>query len=198
MFFRTSSKSFDLPEVIDGCRHKKAWAQRSLVEKYYSLAKRLCLRYAASDMEAEEMVDDGFLKIFDKIQEYDTERPFEPWLSRIMINTAIDYFRKHSSRVVVTDLDEAYQVACHADQLSLLAAEELLSLIQQLPPAYRMVFNLCAIEGYDHAKVAEMLGISEGTSRSNLTKARAKLQLWVTQLTGEYNSQSSRHIIAQF
>lgn len=198
MFFRSKPKTFDLPGVIEGCMRQKASSQRALVEQFYGLAKKICLRYASGTAEAEEMVDDGFLKIFEKIGEYDSTRPFEPWFSRIMVNTAIDYFRKYSHRIVASDLDEAIEVSTEPSQISQLSAEELLSLVQQLPAAYRMVFNLCALEGYDHAQVADLLGISESTSRSNLTKARAKLQLWVKQLSEQPSYQSSRHVIAKF
>jgi len=198
LIFRSKPKSFQLQPVIEGCIQRKAASQRALLEQFYGLAKKICLRYASGNAEAEEMVDDGFLKIFERIGEYDLSRPFEPWLSRIMVNTAIDYFRKYGHRIAASDLEEAVEVSTDANQISMLAAEELLSLIQQLPATYRLVFNLCALEGYDHAFVADQLGITESTSRANLAKARAKLQLWVHQLTAQPFNQSNRHVIAKF
>ena len=198
MIFRSRPKSFNLIPVIEGCIKQQPSAQRALVEQFYGLAKRICLRYAANPFESEEMVDDGFLKIFEKIGEFDHSKPFEPWLSRIMVNTAIDYFRKHHSRVVLTDIEEAFDISVASTQLEELSADELLSLVQELPPAYRMVFNLCAIEGYDHKEAAEMMGISESTSRSNLFKARAKLQQWVLQLTNQRNQPATHHVFRKF
>lgn len=200
MFFRSKSRDFDLPSVLNGCRQGKSRAQQSLLEHYYALARKLCLRYASSEMEAEEMVDDGFMKVFEKIKEYDQERAFEPWLSRIMINTAIDYFRKYGRKVEVADLDEAHKVPCDADQIAQLSAEEIMSLVQQLPPVYRMVFNLSVMEGYDHAEIGKLLNISESTSRSNLSKARAKLQFWINSLSRETvnQPQQTRHVFTRF
>lgn len=136
--------------------------------------------------------------MFEKINDYDPERPFEPWFTRIMINTAVDYFRRNSRRVEVSELEEAYHVAGDSNQISQMTAEEILSLVQQLPPVYRMVFNLHALEGYDHLEISKMLGITESTSRANLAKARAKLQLWINQLTETSQTQDTRHVIARF
>ena len=169
-----------------------------LLEQYYGLAKKICLRYASNYAEAEEMLDDGFLKIFEKIGEFDHCKPFEPWLRRIMINTAIDYFRKYHSRVVLSDIETASNVSIPSNQLDQFNTEEILSLVQQLPQAYRLVFNLCAIEGYDHKEAAEMMGISESTSRSNLSKARGKLQPWVNQLINTQTQSSSQHVFRKF
>lgn len=195
-FLNYNPSEFQLNAVIEGCVRKVPSSQKALLEYYYGLAKKICLRYASGMEEAEEMVDDGFLKIFDKINDFDLTMPFEPWLRRIMINTAIDHFRKKSHRIVTEELNDECQISIEASQISSLSATDLLVLIQKLPPVYRIVFNLSAIEGYDHAFVAKQLGIAESTSRSNLAKARHKLQQWVIQLFDQQQNQSNSHVFA--
>lgn len=194
MLFRKKSK-FDLSEVLDGCRKNKPSAQRQLVEQYYVMAKKLCIRYAKNSEEADEMVDDGFLKILGGLHKFDPTRSFEPWLRQVMVNTAIDHYRKRQHLVVTSDLDTAFEVHHDAEGLDLLSAEELLSLIQQLPPTYRLIFNMYAIDGYDHNEIAEQLGIISSTSRANLAKARAKLQKWVLQISQSNPTTDDLHVL---
>lgn len=197
MFFR-QRKSKDLGDILKGCIKKEAKAQRQLVENYYSFAKRVCLRYASNKMDAEEIVNDGFIKILSKPENFDMEKPFEPWLTTIMIRTAIDFVRKKNPLVPIDDLGETFAFSGDISGIDALSEEEILSLVQQLPPVYRMVFNLAAVEGYSHEEIGEMLGISPSTSRSNLVKARAKLQFWIQQLSTENNLQTGKHVIAAF
>lgn len=182
MIFR-KKRGFDLIEVLSGCRKKDSRSQRLLVEQYYGLAKKICLRYASNMEEAEEIADDGFVKILSKPEAFDPEKPFEPWLKTIMIRTSIDFFRKKNNLAQSIEFQEYLYPIDMEDSLDLLSAQEILSLIQQLPPVYRMVFNLAAIEGYDHHEIGEMLGISPSTSRANLSKARAKVQEWIRQIS---------------
>ncbi|MBN8822074.1 MULTISPECIES: sigma-70 family RNA polymerase sigma factor [unclassified Spirosoma] len=179
MLFKRSSKSLDLTSVIQGCRHNRQSAQRQLYEAYYGLAKNICMRYASSQEEAEEMTDDGFVRIFNKITYYDPEQPFEAWFRTVMVHTAIDYFRRFQSRMTITDLKVAFDVPYEDGLLEKMSADEIMELVQRLPPAYRAVFSLSVIDGYTHPEIARMLGIQESTSRSNLLKARLKLQEWM-------------------
>lgn len=177
MFFRKKSSPL-LAEVLEGCLAGKASAQKQLFHQFYGLGKKIALRYAANQEEAEEMVNDGFLKIFTKIQHYAPEQPFEAWFRTVMIRTCIDYYRRHADKTVYWDIQDV-QVGYEPTVVDQLSADDILALVQRLPPAYRTVFSLFVVEGYAHAEIAEMLGIQEGTSRSNLAKARMKLQEWL-------------------
>ena len=175
MLFRRS-KSLALADIIEGCRQAKPAAQKQLFEAYYSLGVNICLRYAGSREEAEEMFDDGFLRVLNKIAYYDPEQPFEAWFRTVMVRSAIDHYRRHKSTPIHTNIEEAYDLGETDHFLERLTADEILAIVQQLPPAFRTVFSLYVVDGYSHAEIAQMLTINEGTSRSNLAKARQKLQ----------------------
>ncbi len=179
VLFKRRSKSLDLASVIQGCCQNRQSAQRQLYEAYYGLAKNICMRYASSQEEAEEMTDDGFVRIFHKIAYYDPEQPFEAWFRTVMVHTAIDYFRRYQSRMNMTDLEVGFDVPYEDSVLEQMSADEIMELVQRLPPTYRAVFSLSVIDGYTHPEIARMLGIQESTSRSNLLKARLKLQEWM-------------------
>ncbi len=143
---------------------------------FYNYAMSVALRYASHNMEAQEITNDAFLKVFTKIALYSDDRSFKGWLRRIVINTAIDYHRKSLKFSHQKDIEEAHSVHTSEATLSRLSEQELLTQVQALPPAYRTIFNLYAIEGYKHEEIAKQLGITIGTSKSNLAKARAKLK----------------------
>lgn len=174
------SKNLALPDILDGCRQQKPAAKKQLFEAYYSFCVNICLRYAGSHEEAEEMFNDGFLRVLIKFLYCDPEKPFDAWFRAVMVHSSIDQFRRNKSRLVCTDIDEAYYVGETDNLLDQLAADEILAVMQQLPPAYRTVFSLCVIDRYSHSEIARMLGVQEGTSRSNLAKARQKLQELLT------------------
>jgi RNA polymerase sigma-70 factor (ECF subfamily) len=134
------------------------------------------MRYANNREEAEEMFDDGFLRVLNKIAFYDPELPFDPWFRTVMVHSAIDHYRSNKSNVTFTDIEDAYDIGYDEGLLERLSAEEILALVQLLPPSYRTAFSLFVVDGYTHPEIAVMLGINEGTSRSNLAKARTKLQ----------------------
>lgn len=136
----------------------------------------ICRRYALNDFDAADVLNDGFLKVFINIEKYDASKPFKSWIAKIITNTAIDHYRtnlKFSDHDDVSDHEGMGDAITVYDQL---AYKDLLALIQDLSPAYRTVFNLYAIDGYSHEEIAELLKISIGTSKSNLFKARQKLQ----------------------
>lgn len=192
MIFRRS-KAFDLGKVVEGCKNGQASAQKQLFENYYGLAKRICIRYAGSSDEVDEMVNDGFLKIFSKIGLYDSSQSFEAWFRTVVVRTCIDYYRKNSPKVTLVDISTGPQIESDDYLVERLSAEEILELVQKLPPSYRTVFSLFVVEGYSHAEIAELLGINEGTSRSNLAKARMKLQEWVKKYLEE-NVNQDNHV----
>jgi len=136
----------------------------------------VCLRYSRTREEAVEIVNDGFIKIFTKLDKYSKGLSFKGWLRRVMINSAIDYFRKNEKHYHSLDISHGHYETTNENVLDHLAAEEIIKAIQGLPPSYRMVFNLFVIEGYKHEEIANQLNISVGTSKSNLAIARNKLQ----------------------
>jgi len=163
-------------DLINACINSERWAQKELYETYYSKMMGVCMRYANCEADALDILHDGFLKVFKNIGKYQVGTSLSAWIRRIMVNTAIDGYRKQV-RHRTEDINEAVDIpALGADAVSQCTEKEILSAIQQLSPAYRAVFNLSVIEGYPHKEIGELLGITESTSRSNLVKARAKLQ----------------------
>ena len=163
--------------LILGCKSNQRNAQAAFYRKFYGFAMSICLRYSHSRTEAEEMVNDGFLKVFTHIGRYDSDQEIKAWMSRIFVNTAIDHFRKNKKHYQQDDIDQAFDLASGSeDALEALSAEEIMVLIQNLAPTYKITFNLYVMEGFKHHEIADRLGISEGTSKSNLAIARAKLK----------------------
>lgn len=176
----------NLIEILNGCKQGKSSAQKKLFEKFYGYAKKICLRYSSSYEQTEEMINDSFLKVFKNIASYKEEHHFQAWLKTIVVRTCIDYYRKYSPKVALVDIeDQGYLEYNQSSAIDDLSAEEILELVQKLPPSYRTVFSLYVLDGYAHAEIAEMLQINEGTSRSNLAKARIKLQEWIHIYTSE-------------
>ncbi len=164
-------------QLIAGCKKMKQSSQMELYHLFYSYGMGVCLRYARNRESAMEMLNDGFLKVFLKIDQYNSEFAFKPWLRRILINAAIDHYRKYEEKKVDTFSSEevegnpSYNIA-----LDHLEFDDLLQFMQKLPAAYQMVFNLYVVEGLTHAEIAAQLGTSVGTSKSNLSKARQKIK----------------------
>lgn len=163
-------------DYIQACIRKERWAQKKLYEEHYGSMMAVCLRYANNEHDALDILHEGFIKVFKHISKYQPGTSLSSWIRRIMINTAIDQYRK-ASRRRTEDIDSAFNLSSmDPDVISEMSAKEIMHCLQQLTPAYRSVFNLYVIEGYSHKEVAEILEISESTSRSNLVKARNKLQ----------------------
>ena len=166
----------ELVLTIENCRKKDPRAQRALYLHFYNYAMTICYRYTQNKEEAEEVLNDSFFKIFNNLEKYEAQGAFKYWLKRIVVNTCIDHFRKHKHAPMVIELTPLDHPNVDASVVGSLQATELLKLVQQLPNSYRMAFNLHAVEGYTHPEIANMLGISEGSSKSNLAKARQRLQ----------------------
>lgn len=166
----------ELHLIIKECIQKDRKCQQVLYKAFYGYAMGICLRYTNDRDEAVEVLNKGFFKVFTHLDRFDTTRPFKSWLGRIMMNTSIDHYRSNLKMAYVIDLEEASQVSIGDLSDSNLNYADLISMVQKLPPAYRTVFNLFAVEGYSHEEIAELLGISVGTSKSNLHKARKKLK----------------------
>ena len=163
-------------ELIKGCLRRDPSAQKHLYDFYSSRMYSLCYRYVKNSMEAEDIIVTAFLKIFDKIQQFKSEGSFEGWIRRIVVNEALTFLRRNRSMYLETELEQADREPDYNALSDHLEEEDLLKMIQELPTGYRIVFNLYAIDGYSHKEIAEQLGISENTSKSQLSRARAYLQ----------------------
>lgn len=168
-------------ELIDRCLRGESSACSQLFKRYYGQLMPICLRYARNSEEAKDMMQDGFTRIFSKLGTYTGKGHFIGWMKRVVLNSAINHYRAAAAERTNVRLDDiTHGTALTAEGsgdlvVSSLGVNELLELVQQLPPAYRMVFNLRVIEGWTHEEIAKELGISVGTSKSNLARARAKL-----------------------
>ena len=179
-------QKYTLEELINKCRKSERKAQELLYRQFSSKMLGVCFRYATDKMEAEDMLQNGFIKVFQKIEDYRGEGSFEGWIRRIMVHSAIEYYRKHHKMMHLADIEEAeHEAAVDPLASSNLAAKDLLALIQQLSPGYRMVFNLYAIEGYSHKEIATIAGITEGASKSQLSRARDVLKQQIMKLEGK-------------
>jgi RNA polymerase sigma-70 factor (ECF subfamily) len=165
-----------LENIILGCRRKEQTAQKLLYEHFSSRMYGVCLRYSGSSDDAQDILHEGFLKVFDKIDQYQSRGSFEGWIRRIMVNTALEKFRNQYRTVSMEDNHYLPDTNSHEDLNDNITAKELMQFIQELSPKYRVVFNMYAIEGYSHKEIGQMLDISEGTSKSNLSRARGILQ----------------------
>lgn len=167
-----------LSDLLAGCLRNHRQSQELLYRQFYGYAMSVCLRYSPTRESALEVLNDGFLKVFTRLEQYDSAQPFKSWLRRILINSAIDHYRQEVRHQHHDTIEQAEPTAVSqsADAHSQLAHEDLLQLIQQLSPAYRLVFNLYVMDGFTHDEIAEQLGITVGTSKSNLARARENLR----------------------
>jgi RNA polymerase sigma factor (sigma-70 family) len=163
-------------ELIKGCLKREGHAQQALYDQYSSKMYALCYRYVRHAMEAEDVLVMAFTKIFDRIEQFKGDGSFEGWIRRIMVNEALTHLRKSRAMYVETELEQADREPDYDRLSDHLEAEDLQKMIQELPPGYRLVFNMYAIDGYSHKEIAEQLGISENTSKSQLSRARTFLQ----------------------
>jgi RNA polymerase sigma factor (sigma-70 family) len=169
-------KSTRETDIVEQCKKQHAKAQRMLYDRYAPLMMGLCSRYVPGAAEAEDVMIGGFMKIFAKIDDFEGKGSFEGWMKRIMINEALAYIRRNKSMYLETDIETAEREPDYDRIDSELEARDLLNMVQELPGGYRTVFNLYAIEGYSHKEIAELLGINENTSKSQLSRARMQLQ----------------------
>ena len=176
----TNVNNDGLNHLLAGCLKNDRRSQGVLYERFYSYALSVALPYCAHEDEAREVINDAFLKAFTSIERYDPTFAFATWLRTIVVRTAINRYKSRQNELIIYDLTEGLDVPVEDDFLSKMAAEDLLRLVQKLPPAYRMTLNLFALEGFSHAEIAEMLGVSVGASKSNLSKAKTKLKQMLT------------------
>ncbi len=171
-----TQQNLDLDPLIEACQKGDKKAQEKLYRQYYRKMYGVCLYYAGNEAEAMDHLQDGFWHLFAKIESYSFKGSFEGWMRRLFVNLILQKFRKKKPLYTVGYEDSSYQEEGYEHIEQEITAADLLEMIKELSPQYRLVFNLYAIEGYSHREIAEKLDISEGTSKSNLSRARSFLQ----------------------
>lgn len=175
----TNKKTEDFTDIqlIHGCLSGKSRCQELLYRRFFSFAMSICIRYAKTTDDAMEVVNDSYLKMFENLKNFDKSKPFKSWFARILVNTAIDDFRKSKKFNANITVDEILDTDSREPTINEeLNAEDIISLFSQLPDNLRITFNLHEIEGYSHEEIAEMLGIETSSSRANLTRAKSMLR----------------------
>lgn len=163
--------------LIRECIAGKRESQEFLYKRFSPKMFAICLRYADNVQSAEDILQEGFIKVFNNLDKFRSDGSFEGWMKRIFVNTSIEYYRKSIVAKRYVEIDKVYnKKSKEEDAVSKLAKKDLLDMVQKLPAGYRTVFNLYAIEGYTHREISKLLEISEGTSKSQLARARAMLQ----------------------
>lgn len=169
--------------LVSECAKGSSKAQRALFDKFAPKMLAVCSRYMKQTDEAEDVLQDAFVKIFQKIGEFKMEGSLEGWIRRIMVNTALDAIRKNKKMLGDIAIDDvSYKVSFHDFGFENMDVAHLLKLIHEMPDGYRVVFNMFAIEGYSHKEIADTLGVSENTSKSQYSRARAFLRNQLEQL----------------
>lgn len=170
--------TFDEQEIIAGCKQGKASARKSLYEQFAPAMLAVCVRYTGNRETARDLLQDGFIKVFTKIDTYSASGSFAGWMRRVFVTTALEYLRQNDALKLSMSIDEVSGIADNENWsvVQKLSADDLLKCVSELPEGYRTIFNLYAIEGYSHAEIAKMMQIKEGTSRSQFARARQMLQ----------------------
>jgi RNA polymerase sigma-70 factor (ECF subfamily) len=181
----------ELDQLIKDCVDGKANAQAQLYHMFSTKMYGVCLRYARDASEAEDNLQDGFITVFGNLKSFRNEGSLEGWIRRIMINVSLEKIRKQHVMYPVEDVSVYDSVNFSDDIIAKISADHLIRLIQELPPRYRMVFNLYVIEGYSHQEIAEEMSITEGTSKSNLARARDIMKRKVIENFGDINAKNN-------
>ncbi len=191
--YSTGNHNISESDLINGCISGNRQMQEELYNRFAGKMYAVCLRYANHADDAQDLLQEGFIKVFRNLHRFRAEGSFEGWIRRVFINSSIEQFRKKS--IQLTKVSQREEQTVGNDDLSAidnLAERDIISLIQELSPGYRTIFNLYVIEGYSHKEIAEQLGISEGTSKSQLARARSILQKKVAQYLSETNKSFSK------
>ncbi|MEI9942673.1 MAG: RNA polymerase sigma factor [Chitinophagaceae bacterium] len=163
-------------DLIRGCLAGDRRMQEELYSRFSPRMYAVCLRYAGNAEEAEDILQESFIKVFRKLDTFRSEGSFEGWIRRVFVNTAIEHFRRKRYLQPVTEKEENTMEGNYLSVLDTLAERDIMELVQELSPGYRTVFNMYVVEGYTHKEIGDMLGISEGTSKSQLSRAKVILQ----------------------
>ena len=186
-------------KLIEGCIEGKRKSFNLLYKKYAAVMLGVCMRYCRDSQEAEDILQEGFIKVFSRIDQFRMEGSFEGWIKRVMINTAVNHYHKNLKHANHSDIDKIEDYYVVNDQMNEdvsstpqgLSRDKLLELIRNLPKGYQMVFNLYAIEGYSHQEIADILDVSVNTSKSQLFKARRYLKNLISTLMPNHQTKQS-------
>lgn len=166
-------------KIIQGCLKKDVKSQQAFYTFFSSSMYAVCLRYSNTKEDAKDILQEGFVKVFSKLDQFSGKGSLEGWMKKVFVNTALEHYRINKVYQQQSDVSEAYSVATEAEAIGALTQQEILAVMQQMAPGFRTILNMYAIEGYSHAEIADMLGISEGTSKSQLSRARVIfIQTW--------------------
>jgi RNA polymerase sigma-70 factor (ECF subfamily) len=177
---------YTIDDLVKRCKAGERKAQELLYKQFASKMLGVCMRYATDKMEAEDMLQNGFIRVFQKMNDYRGDGSFEGWVRRIMVHSSIEYYRKHHKLLQLAENGNLPdEVAVSPNAVARLDAKDMMALVQRLSPGYRMVFNLYAIEGYSHREIGEIMGISEGASKSQLSRARSILKGLIANIEGK-------------
>jgi RNA polymerase sigma factor (sigma-70 family) len=174
-------------DLISGCIDGNRRMQEELYRRFSPRMYAVCLRYAGSSEEAEDILQEGFIKIFKKLGSFRSEGSFEGWIRRVFVNTAIEHFRRKRYLQPISEKEENTIEGKSISVLDQLAERDILALVRELSPGYRTVFNMYVVEGYTHKEIGDILGISEGTSKSQLSRAKVILQGMVKKFMDQNN-----------
>lgn len=180
------SKPLD-EKILQGCLKREVKHQKAFYDHFSSTMYAVCLRYSNTKEDAKDILQEGFVKVFSKLEQFTGKGSLEGWMKRVFINTALEHYRVNKNHMNQSDVEAAYEIGTDSDAMARISQKEIFEVMQKMAVGYRTILNLYAIEGYSHAEIAEMLGISEGTSKSQLSRARVIfIQTWKT-LQGEKN-----------
>ncbi len=167
-----SIKQIQETELIQRCLNNEVLAQNELYRRFAGKMMGVCMRYAKNRDDAKDILQDAFVRVFLNLKSFKAEGSFEGWIKRIMVNTAIKHYHKNLKFSNNTDIEAAYDVGFDSNIVGKMGHDELMAKVQTMPDGYRTIFNLYVVEGYQHNEIGEMLGISEGTSKSQLARSR--------------------------
>lgn len=171
--------------MIEGCLRQDRQAQQLLYRQFAGKMYAVCCRYVKDRMQAEDVLVMAFTKIFERLSQYKGDGSFEGWIRRVMVNESLTYLRKHKNMYLETDIEAAAFEPDYQKMENVLEADDMMKMIEAMPTGYRTVFNMYAIDGYSHEEIAQQLGISENTSKSQLSRARVYLQKKLTEMDHE-------------
>ena len=172
--------------LVKDCLKEKPAAQRQLYDLFAGPMLGICYRYTKSMMDAEDILQEGFVRVFKNLHQYKFEGELGGWIRKVMVTTAINYLKKNSKyQSELLFIDDHLHVVSNDHPEVKMGAKELAEMIRQLPPGYQTIFNLHAVEGYSHVEIGQLLGIQEGTSRSQYARARALLISWLEKRNGD-------------
>ena len=178
-------------DLIQGCINEESQMQQLLYDKFSPKMYGVCLRYAGNEDDASDILQEGFIKVYKNLSKFRGEGSFEGWIRRIFVNTSIEHFRKKVKLYNVTEVQENTIEDTNLDALDILATKDIIKIINELSPGYKAVFNMHVIEGYSHKEIADIMGITEGTSKSQLARAKGVLKKLVEARLNKTNNDTT-------